>query len=61
MKKPQMPHPMHDEHLCYLVNMGFLESNLEDYKERVKNPQFVCKNCGRAADSTDFLCKPSKL
>ncbi len=33
MKKPEMPHAMHDEHLCYLVNMGCIKSNFEYYKE----------------------------
>ncbi len=61
MKKPDMPHPMHDEHLCYLVNMGYIESNFEDYKERVKDARYVCKNCGRTADSAEYLCKPNKL
>lgn len=61
MNKPKMPHPMHDEHLCYLVNMGYLENSLEDYKKLVKEPKFVCKNCGRVADSEEYLCRPAKI
>jgi hypothetical protein len=61
MKKPEMPHPMHDEHLCYLVNMGYLDNSFEDYKELVKNPKFICKHCGRGADSEENLCKPQKI
>jgi hypothetical protein len=61
MTKPDMPHPMHDEHLCYLVNMGYLESSLKEYKELVKDPKFVCKNCGRVADSVEYLCRPEKI
>jgi hypothetical protein len=61
MKKLDIPHAMHDEHLCYLVNMGYMESNLKDYKELVKDAKFVCKKCGRSADSDENLCKPSKL
>jgi hypothetical protein len=61
MDKPKMPHAMHDEHLCYLVNMGYVESSLEDYKKLVKDPKFVCRNCGRVADSEEYLCRPSKI
>ena len=61
MEKPKMPHPMHDEHLCYLVNMGYLDSSPEDYKKRIVNPSFVCKRCGRTANAAESLCKPEKL
>jgi hypothetical protein len=61
MKEPKMPHAMHDEHLCYLVNMGYLNSSIEDYKKLVKDPKFVCKTCGRVADSKELLCKPAKI
>jgi len=61
METPAIPHAMHDEHLCYLVNMGYMESNLKDYKELVKDAKFVCKKCGRSADSDENLCKPSKI
>jgi hypothetical protein len=61
MAEPKMPHPAHEEHLCYLQNLGYVESNLEDYKKLVKNPRYVCKNCGRAAADEKNLCKPDKL
>jgi hypothetical protein len=61
MNKTEMPHPMHDEHLCYLVNMGFMESNFKDYAELVKDAKFVCKKCGRSADSEENLCRPQKI
>lgn len=61
MAEPKMPHPAHEQHLCYLQNLGYVESNLEDYKKLVKNPRFVCKNCGRAAADEKNLCKPDKL
>ena len=61
MKKTAMPHPMHDDHLCYLVNMGYMESNFEDYKVRIKDAKFVCKKCGRSADSDENLCQPQKI
>lgn len=61
MEKPKMPHAMHDEHLCYLVNMGFIDINFEAYKELVKDAKFVCKKCGRSAESEENICKPAKL
>lgn len=61
MAETKMPHPEHEQHLCYLQNIGYVQSNLEDYKKLVKNPQYVCKNCGRAAASSGNLCKPEKL
>lgn len=61
MVDTKMPHPGHEEHLCYLQNVGYVQSNLEEYKELVSNPQFVCKNCGRAANSDKNLCAPDKL
>jgi hypothetical protein len=30
-------------------------------KKMVQNPQFVCKNCGRAAEKKKWLCKPKRL
>ena len=61
MKKPEMPCAMHDEHLCYLVNMGYIENSLNDYKELVKDAKFVCKKCGRSANSNENLCRPVKI
>ena len=43
------PHPGHEAHLCMADNVGFVKNNLEEYKNYVRNPKFVCKNCGRAA------------
>ena len=61
MADPKMPHPMHEQHLCYLHNLGYVQSALDDYKKLVANPQYVCKNCGRAAASDKNLCKPDKI
>lgn len=56
-----MPHPAHEQHLCYLQNLGYVESNLDDYKELVRNPRYICKKCGRAAASEKNLCSADKL
>jgi hypothetical protein len=61
MEKLKMPHPKHDTHLCYLVNMGHIKSNLEEYKKLVKDPKFVCKTCGRSGNSKELLCWPVKI
>jgi hypothetical protein len=61
MKKLKIPHAMHDDHLCYLVNMGYLESNFNDYAELIKDPKFICKRCGRGSDSKDNICQPKKI
>jgi hypothetical protein len=56
-----MPHAEHDKHLCYLHNMGYVNSNLDKYKELVKGGQYVCKACGRVAGSEKNLCVPEKI
>ena len=61
MDKPKMPHAMHDDHLCYLVNMGYIESSPEDYKKLVKDAKFICKRCGRGANADESLCRPEKI
>ena len=61
MAKAKMPHPGHDKHLCYLRNIGFIQSNLAEYKELVAEANFICKVCGRVAVDRKNLCKPVKL
>ncbi|MFZ2447597.1 MAG: hypothetical protein WAW37_14675 [Syntrophobacteraceae bacterium] len=61
MADPKMPHPAHEQHLCYLHNLGYVDSHLDDYKSLIKNPRHVCRNCGRAAASEKNLCNPDKL
>jgi hypothetical protein len=61
MVEVKMPHPQHEEHLCFKQNVGYLKSNFEDYKKLVRNGKFVCKNCGRVALKDESLCAPEKL
>jgi hypothetical protein len=61
MASKKMPHSGHDKHLCYLQNVGYVDAHLDEYKELVKKPKFLCKGCGRAAASDANLCKPEKL
>jgi len=61
MAEIKMPHLAHEEHLCLLENVGYLKSNLEDYKSLVRNPKFICKSCGRTAANEKNLCDPERL
>ena len=61
MADKKMPHPGHEEHLCYLQNIGFLLKNLTEYKKLVKNPKFIFRACGRVAASAKNLCDPEEL
>jgi len=69
-RKTKMPHPGHEEHLCFLENIGFLRSQelleigvdrKEEFKRLVRKPKFFCKKCGRAAAHSANLCEPEKL
>ena len=35
--------------------------DLEKMKKLVKDAEYICKNCGRAAKDEENLCNPSKL
>ena len=61
MTETRMPHRGHEKHLCYLSNLKVQINNPDEYKILVKNAQFMCANCGRAAVSEKNLCKPVKL
>jgi hypothetical protein len=69
-KKVKMLHPGHEEHLCYLENIGYLRSpelleigvdRKEEFKRLVRRSKFFCRKCGRAAASEANLCEPEKL
>ncbi len=61
MSKINVPHPGHEEHLCYMQNMDFIEANLEHYKTLVRDGKFICRRCGRVAKDADLLCYPEPL
>ncbi len=44
-------------HICQII----IQKDLGRIKELVKDAQFYCKNCGRAAHSQENLCNPSKI
>ena len=47
----------HTGHLCVLAS----KEKFDEIKELVKNPQFICFNCGRIADAENNLCNPMPL
>ena len=61
MAEIKMPHPEHEEHLCLLQNVGYLKTNLNDFKKLAKDGKFICKGCGRVAANEKNLCAPEKL
>jgi hypothetical protein len=56
-----MPHEGHHAHLCVAQTMNYIQTNLEDYKNLVRDGQYVCKNCGRVAKEAQYLCAPDML
>ena len=46
---------------CKRVTPGFLKKNLEEYKEWIREPLYVCAKCGRVARRARDLCKPVAL
>ena len=61
MANVELPHPGHDRHLCFLDNIGYVKANLDMIKQLVRNPNFVCKSCGRSAAREENLCDPERL
>jgi len=47
----------HKGHMCVLVS----EQNWDEIKRVVTDPEFICFNCGRVANSAKNLCNPMPL
>jgi len=45
--------------LCELAKK--LPDKLERVREAVRDPQYLCRRCGRAANAKASLCKPTRL
>jgi hypothetical protein len=52
-------HIGHQHHLCDLVRRG--EVSLEQFKEFVRDPNYICKKCARTAKTSINLCHPVPL
>jgi hypothetical protein len=48
-------HEGHEKHICQI------KDDFDKVRKLVKDPLFICKNCGRAAKNEENLCKPTKL
>jgi len=47
--------------VCKLFKKGLSKGDWKAYKELIKNPKVVCKNCGRVAEKSSDVCKSEKL
>lgn len=47
----------HSQHICELA----AEKKWSVIKDLMKQPQYICVNCGRAADSSENLCNPVQI
>lgn len=45
----------HEKHICQI------KDDLDAIKKLVRDPEYICKNCGRAAKDKENLCNPTKL
>jgi len=53
----KVPHEGHERHLCELVK----NMSQEEYKSLIRNAQYFCQHCGRAAANSKNLCFPEKI
>jgi hypothetical protein len=51
--------PGHEKHLCKMI-VGD-QVDIEDIKPLVRNAQYICASCGRAAANAENLCNPVSL
>jgi hypothetical protein len=47
--------------MCKQFKKGLSKEDWKAYKDLIKNPKVVCKNCGRVAAKASEVCKPEKL
>jgi|GEM_PF-125700 len=56
-----MPHAGHEQHLCFLRNIGLQKRNLDEYKDLIRGAKYFCKDCGLAAANAENLCFPEEI
>ena len=47
--------------LCGLVKKGYHKDHPKKYKSLLKNSNYMCRKCGRAAADKKNLCKPEEI
>ena len=57
--RTKAPHIGHKHHLCSMAENG--EIPLDQIKDLVRNPKFICKVCARTAANKDNLCEPEAI
>ena len=55
----QVPHIGHRNHLCDMAMKG--QVTLEQMKELVRDPKYICRKCGRVAANQENLCEAVSL
>lgn len=55
----QTPHIGHRHHLCDMAEKGLVP--LEQMKELVRDPKYICRKCGRVATNQENLCEAVSL
>ena len=51
----------HEGHLCVRGSIMFTYDMLNEIKPLVRDPEFICRNCGRVAKCGVNLCNPAPL
>lgn len=54
------PNNMPNNKMCQLTKSAH-NFNVEEIKKLTSNPKFICKCCGRTANSKEDLCSPTSL
>ncbi len=49
------------ETLCLMVAEGYLNQHLNEFKELILPPLYLCTSCGRVAREEALLCLPIKI
>jgi len=52
--------PEKEKHLCKW-DKDRIQEKINALMKIVKNPSFICRKCGRAANDKKWLCKPVPL
>jgi hypothetical protein len=47
----------HSQHICTLAE----EKKFGQIKVLMRSPNYLCENCGRAADKSEHLCNPKHI